>query len=155
MATPRVRVRHVLLFLLVWVAIAVVFVVVRAPFVARQRLECVRYVIWVVNQHVVDSQGEWPEKWAELEAVRMPKDVPPRPCPWPEIRSNVRIDFKADPAALSVQSAAEFEAIRPVGRCGEYAEDVEKLLETLQSLCQPKPTDKPQEEPAKKPATAP
>ncbi len=151
MATPRFTLRNLLLVLAVWVVIAVVFIIARAPVVARQRLECVRYVIQVVNRHVIDSQGEWPHKWAELEAVRMPKDAPALPCSWPQIRSNVRVIFTADPAKLAVQSAAEFEAIQPMGRCGEHTEDVEQLLKTLQSHCRPEPVEKPGGEPAASP----
>ena len=134
--------RNLLLVLAVWIVVAVIVIAVRAPYVARHRLECVRYVILLVNQHVKDQGGQWPKSWEAVERVRPPSGAPDRPCEWPEVRQNVEVKFGVDPAALAKQDPETFQAIQPRGNCGDYTEDVEMLLAAIRSARKAKEAEK-------------
>ena len=135
--------RNLLLVLAAWIVVTVIFLIVRAPYAAGQRLECVRYVIGLVTKHVQDHGGQWPKGWDEVEQVRPPSGTPDRPCEWPDIRMNVRVDFGVDPAALLKQGPEAFDAIRPKGgSCDDYTEDVENLLAAIRSAQKAKEAEK-------------
>jgi hypothetical protein len=131
MPSRLLRARTLFLGLVVWIAIFAVFVAVRAPRVRAMRCKYMCHVILLVDQYIKDRGGEWPARWADLEKAEVPPDAPPRPGSWPEVRDQVAIDFKADPAALARQTPEEFTAIRPRGDCKDYREEVETLLATL------------------------
>jgi hypothetical protein len=134
MPSRRFTLRNLLLVLAVWVVGAVIFLIIQAPYAAGRRLECVRYVIRVVSQHVKDHGGQWPKNWQALERVRLPSGAPDRPGDWQVIHQNVRVDFGADPAVLLKQGPEAFQAIRPKGgSCGDYTEDVQTLLAAIRA----------------------
>ena len=137
--------RNLLLVLAAWIVVAVIYLIVRAPYAARHRLECVRYVIGLVTKHVKDHGGQWPKGWEAVERVRPPSGAPDRPCEWPELRLNVRVDFGVDSAALVEQGPEAFQAIRPRGSCDDFTEDVENLLAAISAARKAKDAEKPNE----------
>lgn len=136
--------RNLLLVLAAWIVVAVVSLVAYAPYAAEHRLECVHYVMGLVTEHVRAHGGKWPKNWEAVERVYPPSQTGDRPCEWPQIRQNVEVDFRADPAALVEQGPEAFQAIRPKGRCGDYTEDVEALLAAIRSVQKAKTPEKPE-----------
>jgi len=132
MASRPFTLRNLLLVLGVWIVVMVIWLIVRAPFAAGQRLECVRYVILMVTQHVKDHGGQWPKNWGQVERANPPSGTPDRPFEWQKIHLNVSVDFGVDSAALVEQGPEAFNAIRPRGGdCGDYTEDVQMLLTAI------------------------
>lgn len=90
----------------------------------------------VIEDHVMQHDGQWPRSWTELE------QSPSRSramFKWPndraEIQPYVWVDFDADANYLARQSADEFRAIEPIGPYYPWEDypELSSLLETLRS----------------------
>lgn len=117
-----------------WAMLFGLWRIVQSPREAERRLAHLRYVLAVVAQYVREHQGAWPGSWEEIEKVKpssLPSDIPARQAPWPEVRAEVKIDFRADPRKLLQAGPEQFDAITPRGRCGDYRADVERLLQAI------------------------
>jgi hypothetical protein len=109
---------------------------VSASLHAEHVLHAALLTVQLVNEHVVQHNGQWPHSWADLE------DLPPRESAmfaWPkdsqQVQKYVVVDFSADPQRLAEQSAEEFDAVRPIGPYYPFNDSgpVDVLLTTLRA----------------------
>jgi hypothetical protein len=133
----RLSYRWLLGFLVVWGVLFGIWRLYQAPREAQARLAHMRHVLAVVAQYVRQHQGAWPRSWEEIEKTPVPPDAPPRLGTWPDVRNHVKVDFQVNPRKLLLAGSDQFQAISPRGRCGDYREDVQRLLEALRESLPP------------------
>jgi len=83
---------------------------------AEHVLQAAYLSIQLLEEHVRQNHGEWPNSWADLERL------PARDWSmysWPHdsarVQQFVRVNFAIDPDRLARQSIDEFDAVRPIG----------------------------------------
>jgi len=137
MVQRRFSFRWLLGFLIFWVVLFGIWRLYQAPREAQARLAHIRHVLAVVAQYVRQHQGAWPRSWEEIEKTPVPPEAPRRLGAWPEVRHHVKVDFQVDPRKLLQAGPDQFQAISPRGRCGDYREDVQQLLEAIREALPP------------------
>src|SRR4051812_20128304 len=83
---------------------------------AEHVLHAAILTVQLLDEYVLLNDGKWPHSWSDLEKL------PPRNrtgmFDWPEdsteVQQYVELDFSVDPQNLAKQSAAEFDALRPI-----------------------------------------
>jgi len=154
MAESRFSYRWLLGFLILWVVLFGIWRLYQAPREARARLAHMRHVLAVVAHYVRQHQGAWPRSWEEIEKTPVPPEAPPRLGAWPDVRHHVKVDFQVDPRKLLQTGPDQFQAISPRGRCGDYREDVQRLLEAIREAL-PQETEAQKPEAQKAPSSVP
>lgn len=142
MAKGRLSFRVLIGILIGWVVLFGIWRVVQAPREAKTRLAYMRHVLAVVAQYAREHAGAWPRSWEDIEKTRPPKDAPTRETAWPEVRTQIKVDFQADPRKLLEVGPEQFEAIAPRGACGDYRADVQRLLQAIRESLPPAASEK-------------
>ena len=101
---------------------------------AEHVLHASSLTVQLLEDYVVQHDGEWPRSWTDLEGL------PPREWAvfeWPkdsqEVQQYVAVDFSADPQRLAKLKLDEFDAVRPIGPYYPFEDygSVEALLRTI------------------------
>ena len=129
-----VRLFLIVAVIVIFAAIACIYRGITASLHAEHVLHAALLTTQLLEEHIVERNGEWPRSWSDLETLpRREWAMFEWPADSQEVQRYVTVDFSADLQRLASQTADDFNAVRPIGPFYDFKNrwQVESLLTAI------------------------
>ncbi len=129
-----VRLILIVAVIAIFAAVACVYRGITASVHAEHVLHAALLTTQLLEEHIVERNGEWPRSWSDLETLpRREWAMFAWPADSRDVQRYVTVDFSADLQRLASQTIDDFDAVRPIGPYYDFKHrwQVESLLITI------------------------